>query len=75
MLLTDLGFQVREGKAPGHKLFVYEELSRRTEPPFIGHSIDCGHAPKKQMKMPYVVKTISMLNQYKDDLERILNDE
>ena len=66
--MEELGFVWKGGKTDGHKVFVHSALSRITNGRFTTHSIDCGHAPKRPMKFPYVVKTLSLLKKYKTEL-------
>lgn len=69
-----LGFVWKEGKTDGHKVFVHASLSKLTNNRFTSHSIDCGHAPKRSMKLPYVVNTISLLKKYESELLLYLED-
>lgn len=69
VLLRSLGFSDTEGDAPGHRIFTHERLSRDAD--FISFSIDCGHRPSRDMKLPYVVKTISLLRKFEELLEKL----
>ncbi|HHR6140838.1 TPA: hypothetical protein ACS72N_001115 [Providencia alcalifaciens] len=69
VILTTLGFEFKDGKTAGHKVFTHYNLSQISE--FKTHSIDCGHKPGREMKFQYVQNTIRLLNQYKDELEAI----
>lgn len=65
--LEELGFSWTDGKSEGHKIFVHTGLSRDTG--FTTFSIDCGHAPRRPMKLGYVVTTLRVLRKYKDQLD------
>lgn len=66
--MRDLGFEDTGGSTPGHRVFTHDRLSGCTE--FTSTSIDCGHKPKREMKMQYVVKIISVLRTYQSELEQ-----
>jgi len=68
LIMKDLGFIWKEGKTDGHKVFVHPKLSLLSNSQFTSHSIDCGHAPKKPMKFPYVLKTINLFKKYEAEL-------
>ncbi len=70
--MEELGFQWSKGKTDGHKVFVHPKLSEVSDGRFITHSINCGHAPRQPMKIPYVVSTIRMLNKYEAELVSII---
>ena len=65
-LLGDLGFQYRRAGDAQHHVFHHPHL-----PMDFIHSIDCGHYPKKPMKISYVAKTIRMLRKYQNELEEL----
>lgn len=67
MYLTSLGFDDTPGKSAGHRIFTHQKLSDESD--FISFSVDCGHNLRKGMKLPYVVKTITMLRKYQSYLE------
>jgi len=68
MYLSDLGFIDVPGKTPGHRVFTHKLLSSESD--FISFSIDCGHRPKREMKTPYVLKTVKVLKTYQELLEK-----
>lgn len=66
-LLLDLGFDVRDGKQGGHKIFVHAGL-----PSFMSGSFNCGHGKNPEIKPAYIGKIIQVLRQYSDELEAYL---
>lgn len=66
-LLSDLGFEVRDGKQGGHKVFVHQEISS-----FMSGSFNCGHGKNPEIKPAYIGKIIQILKQYRDELEEYL---
>ncbi|AEG01195.1 type II toxin-antitoxin system HicA family toxin [Methylomonas methanica] len=66
-LLQDLGFEVRDGKQGGHKIFVHPGL-----PSFMSGSFNCGHGKNPEIKPGYIGKIIKVLRQYNDELEAYL---
>lgn len=71
MYMEELGFSWKEGKTPGHKVFINKLLTVATKNQFTTHSIDCGHAPKRPMKFTYVVQTIRMVEKYQVELSEL----
>ncbi|MCO6539808.1 MAG: hypothetical protein J6569_06710 [Gilliamella sp.] len=69
--LTDLGFSMTTGKSAQHKIFSFKKLTIITDGKFKTFSIDCGHAPKKPMKISYVHNIIKLLEKYEKDLLEI----
>ena len=65
-LLSSLGFEVRDGKQGGHKVFVHYGLSS-----FHSGSFNCGHGKNPEVKPAYISKIIGILKQYQDELERL----
>jgi hypothetical protein len=74
LFMKELGFTWKDGKTDGHKVFVHPELNELSKGQFTTHSIDCGHAPKKPMKFPYVLKTINLFKKYEVELSSYLKD-
>ena len=66
-LLQGLGFDVRDGKQGGHKIFVHPGL-----PSFMSGSFNCGHGKNPEIKPAYIGKIIQVLRQYNDELEAYL---
>lgn len=66
-LLTSLGFEVRDGKRGGHKVFVHDGL-----PAFHSSSYDCNHGRNPQIKRPYILKILRILREHETDLKSFL---
>jgi len=66
-LLVGLGFEVRDGKQGGHKVFVHQGL-----PSFLSGSFNCGHGKNPEIKPAYIGKIIQVLKQHHDELVRYL---
>lgn len=67
--MRELGFEDTPGDTPGHRIFTHEKLNSMAG--FTSMSIDCGHKPKREMKMPYVVKTLAILRKYEPFLVKL----
>ncbi len=63
-LLVKLGFEVRDGKQGGHKIFVHQGLSS-----FQSGSFNCGHGKNPEIKPAYIKSIIKILEQYQKELE------
>ena len=68
-LLQQLGFDVRDGKQGGHKIFVHKGL-----PSFYSGSLNCGHGKNPEIKPAYISKIIQILKQYHDELNDYLRN-
>ncbi len=66
-LLTRLGFDVRDGKLGGHKIYVHQGL-----PSFHSGSFNCGHGKNPEIKPAYITKIVQVLKQYKNELDAYL---
>jgi hypothetical protein len=66
-LLTRLGFDVRDGKLGGHKIYVHQGL-----PLFYSSSFNCGHGKNPEIKPAYISKIVHVLKQYKNELDDYL---
>jgi hypothetical protein len=66
-LLTQLGFDVRDGKLGGHKIYVHQGL-----PSFHSGSFNCGHGKNPEIKPAYITKIVQVLKQYKNELDTYL---
>lgn len=62
-LLKSLGFDIRNGKRGGHKLFFHDGV-----PEFRSGSFDCGHKKNTVVKKPYIKKILKILKQYENEL-------
>lgn len=65
-LLISLGFEVRDGKQGGHKVFVHHGLLS-----FHSGSFNCGHSKNHEIKPAYISKIVQILKHYQDDLEKL----
>ncbi len=61
--LESLGFEVRDGKKPGHKVLLHDRI-----PEFRSASFTCGHGRNPEIKPVYVKKTRSLLLRYEDEI-------
>jgi hypothetical protein len=61
--LGRLGFEVREGKSPGHKVFTHPCI-----PEFTASSFNCGHGANPEVKRNYPRSVLKLLRQYEADL-------
>lgn len=62
-LLVGLGFEVRDGRQGGHKIFVHQGL-----PSFLSGSFNCGHGKNPEIKPAYIGKILQVLKQHHDEL-------
>ncbi len=69
-LLSQLGFDVRDGKRGGHKVFVHQGLSN-----FRSGSLNCDHGKNPEIKSPYIKKIIKIIDQYEAGLIELLVQE
>ena len=67
--LHALGFIVREGTTPNHKIFTHPQLSARTD--FIAGSFSCEHGKDGEAKRPYLRNIIRVLSKYEHALKAI----
>lgn len=64
--LESLGFEVRDGKRGGHKVFIHPNLHE-----FDSGSFNCDHGKNPQIKPIYVQNIIKVLEEFKDELSRL----
>ena len=62
-MLTSLGFDVRDGKKAGHKVFTHPGIGS-----FTTGAYTCGHGRNPEIKPAYIKKVARLLNQYKKEL-------
>ena len=62
-LLKGLGFEVKDGKRGGHKLFFHDEIAS-----FQSSSFNCGHGRDPVVKKVYVNKILNVIKQYENEL-------
>jgi len=67
--LEELGFTVKAGKSPNHKVITHPALSKVSDFRTIG--IDCGHGTAKAVKPCYGRTVLYTLKKYKEELEII----
>jgi hypothetical protein len=65
--LQQLGFEVRDGKKEGHKIFTHDGI-----PSFWSSSYTCGHGKNPEIKPAYVRKIVTMLRRYEAELTEFL---
>jgi hypothetical protein len=68
-LLEDLGFEVRDGKKGGHKVFFHWGLKD-----FSAAAYNCDHGKNPEIKRPYINKVIRVIERYKSDLQAFLEE-
>lgn len=68
--LKRLGFEVRDGKLGGHKIYVHTGLSS-----FYSGSFNCGHGKNPEVKPAYVSKIIQVLTLYENEILHYLGEE
>ncbi len=62
--LKSLGFEVKEGKSPGHKIFTHDKLND-----FFSGSYNCGHGKNPEIKRAYIGKIVGILEYHQSTLE------
>ncbi|MCH8537127.1 MAG: type II toxin-antitoxin system HicA family toxin [Alkalimonas sp.] len=63
--LESLGFEVRDGKRGGHKIFVHDRLQD-----FYSGSFNCDHGKNPQIKPGYIRNIRKILEQYSEELSQ-----
>lgn len=66
-LLESLGFQIRDGKAPGHKIYTHVGLAD-----FHSSSFNCDHGKNPQIKPAYVTNILRVLAAHESALKSYL---
>lgn len=61
--LQDLGFDVRDGKKQGHKVFTHPHIDT-----FTSGSFSCGHGKNQEVKPNYPKSVLRLLRQYEAEL-------
>jgi len=62
-MLVSLGFEVRDGKKQGHKIFVHHGVTS-----FTSGGYTCGHGRNPEIKPVYIKKVVKLLKQYETEL-------
>jgi hypothetical protein len=65
--LRKLGFEVRDGKRGGHKVFVHDGIDN-----FYSGSFNCDHGKNPQIKRAYLKNIAKMLKTYEQELKEFL---
>jgi hypothetical protein len=68
--LTSLGFEVRDGKRGGHKVYTHLHLSA-----FTSGAFNCDHGKNPEIKKAYITKVIKVLKQHEGELIRYLEKD
>ncbi len=68
-LLRLLGFEVRDGKKAGHKVFVHHGIAS-----FTSGGYTCGHGHNPEIKPVYIKQVIKLLSQYETELIQCLGE-
>ncbi len=68
--LVLLGFEVRDGKKSGHKVFVHHRIAS-----FTSGGYTCGHRHNPEIKPVYIKQVIKLLNQYETELIQYLGEK
>lgn len=68
-LLTSLGFEVRDGKKVGHKVFVHHGVAA-----FTSGGYTCGHGRNPEIKPVYIKTVAKLLKQYEAELIQYLGE-
>lgn len=61
-MLESLGFEVRDGKKQGHKIFVHHGVSL-----FTSGGYTCGHGRNPEIKKIYIKKVVKLLKLYESE--------
>lgn len=69
-MLESLGFEVRDGKRGGHKIFVHTAL-----PAFTSASFNCGHGKNPEIKRSYIRNILRVLGEHESDLRKYLRQD
>lgn len=67
--LGRLGFDVREGKSKGHRVFIHGGLQS-----FTSGSYNCGHGRNPEIKMPYISNVLRILRQHEAEILNYLGE-
>ncbi|MBK1630905.1 hypothetical protein CKO31_09155 [Thiohalocapsa halophila] len=66
-ILKSLGFDVRAGSKPGHKVMTHPGV-----PSFTSQAFTCGHGKNPEIKPVYVRKVAATLRRYEPELAEYL---
>jgi len=65
--LSRLGFEVREGKRGGHRVYVHDGL-----PDFTSASYNCGHGRNPEIKPAYINDVLKILRRHEAEIVKYL---
>lgn len=68
-MLACLGFEVRDGKKQGHKVFVHHGVTS-----FTSGGYTCGHGRNPEIKPAYIKKVVKLLKQYETELIQYIGE-
>jgi len=68
-MLASLGFEVRDGKKQGHKVFVHHGVTS-----FTSGGYTCGHGRNPEIKPVYIKKVVKLLKQYETELIQYIGE-
>lgn len=68
-ILESLGFEVRDGRKPGHKIIHHPGL-----PGFLGSSYTCGHGRDPQIKPNYARNMLRIVRHHDTALRDLLKE-
>ncbi len=66
-MLMSLGFEVRDGKKQGHKVYVHHGVAS-----FTSGAYTCGHGRNPEIKPVYIKNVVKLLREYKLELIQYL---
>jgi hypothetical protein len=67
--LKGLGFDVRSGDGPGHKVVSHPQLAG-----FHGTNFNCGHGKNDVVSVAYVINIARVLENWKTEIEAVNDD-
>ena len=68
-LLESLGFEVKDGKKGGHKVYMHDGISE-----FYSSSFNCGHGKNPEIKVAYIRNIIGVIEELKTSIAAFLDD-
>ena len=68
-ILEALGFEIRDASKEGHKVITHSGLKN-----FYSASYTCGHGKDPEVKRNYVRSMLRLVQEHKDDLERVMEE-
>jgi hypothetical protein len=69
-LLQQLGFEVRDGRRGGHKVYVHNSI-----PEFRSGSLNCGHGRNPEIKAAYITQIVRIIDTHEAALKKHLREE